>query len=277
MAGYHLAYKNYSDAFALINKGLSLATTGSDSFNALWQYKVRAFLENEEDPDRFKKTLQAIDEFTKLSGSSYMSVNMEHYKGHCLRQTGEYYGAIEAYMKSSSLLDAISQGIIRASDGALYFVNPTLPPVANAVDYYGSLYAHLKDDPEAKKRLIRLRASLTKSDNAKRIAACYIRLKDYDEAIIWAGRIDLQDIADLRDYFALADECGRIDFIVQLFGMITAMRPDPRKHKIMDECFEAFNKVVLPHPHAEDILAPFLDAYTEHARDYAKRTQKGCF
>lgn len=270
MASWHLVYKRYNEALGNINTGLSLATKESNSFHALWQLKVRAFMENENDPLRYEKSLEVINEyFSQITRPTGMAIYMYSYKGYCFQQTGNYNEAIAAYAESYNLMNNYIASEY-TGDLILFPIDPTVITEKNWVEacapanmHYPKVINGVEND-----RRVRTRTPIPNSKNERHIAECYIYLKNYDEAFRWANRIALVGGDDVKNYFRLINESGQGTRVIELFHNIEKLRD---KHKILDECLAVFDEIVLPHPNATNIIAPFVDKYNELSAERLER------
>lgn len=178
MANWHLTYKRYNEAADYINDGLKLATLNSYSFHALWQLRVRAILENENDAKRYSNAITAIDEYLQKSEPSFMHIHMNHYKGYCYQSKGDYRNAIYAYKESETLMEMYEKGTLPGESMILLPVNPTIVGSGSwvaACENTNVFYPPNAPD-EVKNRRIPIRTMIPNQSNLIRIQECYKKL-----------------------------------------------------------------------------------------------------
>lgn len=95
------------------------------------------------------------------------------------------------------------------------------------------------------------------------LSQCYVILNEYDKAFNCITSIT--DGNNVKDYFRLINESGCINQIQVLFEKI-------KKSPNIKECITSFNEIVLPHPNALEVLAPFLEDYVTVVHEHIKNT-----
>jgi len=240
MAQHEFSEGNAGKCLEYVMKGYKIAREDhhDEMLFAFYELHVKLLQIDEGDFSRHARSLEVLEDFfANMNNECYGAIRMRSYKGICHFHLKEFSQAIAAFEKCYALLEAYDSGELDM-DGAL---------VVWGTDLVGEV---------------------GKATTAFQIAASYGELEEFGEAFTWLGRAPIEFEGVLEKYIELISLSGKVELLGEVFGRIADLRDNTEK---MDALINTFDRAVLPHESAAQLLRPFFDVYAGVVSGYAIR------